>query len=179
MWLPIFVFLKALKLDIFALCFWFLLIKMGRCFWLQVPHMLRKDTGRMRSKSKHFAPAGTNRQGVRQASRPQSQDPSLAASALMKSSPGSEHWQWERLSWDLACVWLSSWHAVVQNTPISTLHSSWFLSTAKGRSQEEIPCWGNIVGYRGTGEQSKKWGHWLTPQRRRACRKFFIDFGLS
>lgn len=186
----IFAVFSAGKMDILALCFlslsgFSLIMKMERSFWLQFSHMLRKDTGRLRNKNNHFAPGGTNSQGVPWTSRPQLQDPascpaSLAPSALMRSSLGNKDWQQVRISWDLACsLTVSFWRTVVQNIPISTPHSSWLLNTAKGRSQEETPCWGNTAGYEGTAEQSKKWGHWLTRPRRIGCRKFFIYTGLS
>ena len=157
---------------------------MGRFFRLQFPHMLRRETGRMRGREAFCI--SRYQQSGRAASSP-APDPRslllpafLAASFLMKSSLGSKHWQQERISWDLAwSLTVSFWHTVVQNIPISALHSSWLLSTAKERSQEEIPCWGNTVGYRSTGEQSKKWGHWLTPQRRLVGRKFCIYSGVS
>lgn len=132
----IFAVFNAGKMDILALCFlslsgFSLIMKIERSFWLQFSHMLRKDTGRLRNKNNHFAPGGTNSQGVPWTSRPQLQDPascpaSLAPSALMRSSLGNKDWQQVRISWDLACsLTVSFWRTVVQNIPISTPHSSW------------------------------------------------------
>ena len=79
--IPIFVFFSAGNRDMHAVGFLFLpnfsLIKMGRFFWLQFPHMLRRETGRMRGKEKHFASAGTNSEGGKLA-RTRSKIPPLA-----------------------------------------------------------------------------------------------------
>lgn len=174
--IPILVFFSAGNRDMHAVCFLFLpnfaLIKMGRFFWLQFPHMLRREAGGMRGKEKHFASAGTNSQGGRQASRHRHriQDLSSCPPPWLLLSSWSHHWEANTGSrrgypeiWPAVWQYLSG--TVVQNIPISAPHSSWLLRTAKGRRKEEIPCWGNTVGYRRTGEQTKKRGYWLTLQR--------------